>query len=71
MVVFEETEDIVSGIDEKEAARDAEAYRIGYCKLFNGIDEIIKNTHTHKQTIAALKHLQIRTEEHFIGFNES
>jgi len=69
-VVFEEAENIISEIDEKEEARDATAYRIGYCKLFNGIDEIIKNTHTHKQTIAALKYLQICAEEHFTEYDE-
>ena len=68
--MFEETEDIISELDRKEAARDATAYRIGYNKLFSGIDVIIKNTHTHEQTIAALKYLQIRAEEHFIEYGE-
>jgi len=69
-VVFEETENVVSEIDGKETTRDAEAYRIGYHKLFNGIDAVIKNTHTYEQTIAALKHLHIRAEEHFIEYGE-
>jgi len=69
-VVFEETEDILSEIDRKETARDAEAYRIGYNKLFNGIDAIIRNAHTHEQTIAALKYLHMRAEEHFIEYGE-
>ena len=69
-MVVEEAENIASQIDEKEAAKDAEAYRVGYCKLFNGIGEIIKNAHTHKQAIEALKYLQMRAEEHFIECGE-
>ena len=69
-MVFEEIEDVVSEIDKKEAERDAAAYRIGYKKLFNGIDAVIKNTHTYEQTIAALKHLHVCAEEHFIEFSE-
>jgi len=68
--VLGETEGIASEIDEKEATRDAEAYKIGYNKLFNGIDAIVKNTYTYEQTIAALKYLHIRAEEHFIEFGE-
>ena len=69
-MVFEEIEDVASEIDKNEVARDAEAYRSGYKKLFNGIEEIIRYTHTHEQTISALKYLQIRTEEHFIEYGE-
>jgi len=68
--MFEETENLVSEIDKNEESRDAEAYRSGYKKLFNGIEMIIRNTRTHKQTIAALKHLQICAEEHFIEYGE-
>jgi len=66
--MFEEDEDIVE-LDE-EAVTCESVYKRGYNKLFNGISAVIEHTHTHKQTIAALKHLQILAEEHYLEHGE-
>ena len=66
-------EDIVQSLfalNEETATDQGEDYKESYYKLFNGISAVIENTHTHEQSINALKHLQCLVEEFHIARGE-
>ena len=42
-------------------------YKPLYYGLFNGISLIMENTHTYEDTIEALKQLQCKAEDYYIG----
>jgi hypothetical protein len=53
---------------DRETPSDADTnYKTLYYGLFNGISLIIENANSQEQTIAALKHLQCKAEDAYIG----
>lgn len=62
-------ENIEFELNEETVISEAD-YKSVYYKLFNGISGIIENTHTHDQTIQALKYLQCLAEDFYISRGE-
>ena len=54
-------------LDAQTASDEGINYKPLYYGMFNGITDIVRNTTTYEQTIAALNHLQGMAEEAYIA----
>jgi hypothetical protein len=54
-------------LDQETQSDEGTNYKKLYYGMFNGVTEILRNTTTYKQTVAALRHLQCLAEDAFIA----
>ncbi|MCL2342868.1 MAG: hypothetical protein FWC62_03090 [Firmicutes bacterium] len=54
-------------IDRETPSDEGTDYKSLYYGLFNGISLVLEHTSTYEQTVAALKYLQCKAEDAYIG----